>query len=103
MYNIPKLLVNTDIRCIVLDNHRPTHLANVHNDYNVIVLENEDVLYSEKELIPENGDDLSGADNNTDGSDEDSDAEDDDDDDDVSDVDQVSYVFFNEMNSFLIF
>ena len=77
----------------MLDNHRPTHLANVHSEYNVVVLENEDVLYSEKELMPENGDDLSVTDGTSDDeSDEDSDAEDDYDDF-VDYEDQVSYVF----------
>ena len=59
VYNIPKEMkeANSDIRCIVMDNHRPFHLANIHNP-NVWVLENEDSMNSEFGDIPSDGADL---------------------------------------------
>ena len=87
VYNISKLLgESSDIRCIILDNHRPTHLANVHSEYQVVVFENEVLINSERELIPPNGDSLSGAESTSNDEDDEDDDDDEEDyiDDDIS-------------------
>ncbi len=42
MYNIPKLLGIDrldDVRCIIFDNHRQIHLANIHSKHNAVVMD----------------------------------------------------------------
>ena len=96
VYNIPKQLGDSDIRCIVLDNHRPTHLANIHSSHNVIVLENEDSINSE---IPANGSDLSGAEDAEDTSNDDEDDDDEDDDEEDIDDDEVMFTLLKSQLS----
>lgn len=107
MYNIPKQLGDSDVRCVVLDNHRPTHLANIHSDYKVVILDNEDYINSEREFIPTYGSDLSGADdtsNDEDDGDSDDDEFDDDDDDDVDDDDeQVIKITNNDISKCIFY
>jgi cell division control protein 45 len=74
MYNIPKLFGlerGGDVRCFILDNHRPMHLANIHSRHNVVVLDNGTVDING---IPSDGSDLS-----DDSGDEDEEGDDDDD------------------------
>jgi hypothetical protein len=80
IYNIPKLFGlehGGDIRCFITDNHRPVHLANIHSNHNVVVLNDGSIT----EDFPSDGSDLS-ADTSQ------SSSNDDDDDDDDGDLDE---------------
>ena len=77
MYDIPKLFGlerGGDMRCFILDNHRPVHLANIHSRHNVVVLDNESMNWED---IPSEGSDLSDPEDSS--SDDDSDESDGDD------------------------
>ncbi len=52
--------IGGDVRCYVLDNHRPVHLANIRSRYNVVVFNDESI---EKDGLPSDGSDLSDPDN----------------------------------------
>ena len=42
MHNVVKLFdlaQGSELRCLIMDTHRPLHLANVHSRYNVVVLD----------------------------------------------------------------
>eukprot|EP01041_Mallomonas_annulata_P001351 gene1351-2609_t len=74
IYNIPKhfgLEQGGDMRCYILDNHRPIHLANIHSNWNIKVLD-DGSLDKLPEPIPSDGSDL---DFNDDPSDSDEDKE----------------------------
>lgn len=71
-----------DIRCFIIDNHGPVHLANIHSNHNVVVL-NDGRVADEGEGIPSDGSDLS-----VDGSQSSSNEDDDDDLDGVLDNDE---------------
>ena len=43
-----------DIRCFIIDNHRPVHLTNIHSNYNVVVLNDGSIV----DDIPSDGSDL---------------------------------------------
>ena len=89
VYNLPKALNGADVQCVVLDNHRPFHLANVHRP-NVIVLDNEDSMDKEKEYIVSDGEDLNTSTESS-GEDDDDDLQDSEDDefDDYEDESEV--------------
>mmetsp|Transcript_24549 Transcript_24549/g.45758 ORF Transcript_24549/g.45758 Transcript_24549/m.45758 type:complete len:534 (-) Transcript_24549:1114-2715(-) len=75
IYNIPKLFGlehGGDIRCFIIDNHRPVHLANIHSNHNVVVLNDGSIA----DDFPSDGSDLS-ADNSDSSSNEDGDDDDD--------------------------
>lgn len=59
MHNIPKVFDlerGGDTRCIIFDNHRPLHLANIHSRHNVVVFD--DVQEIETDNLPsDNSDD----------------------------------------------
>eukprot|EP01035_Chromulina_nebulosa_P018949 gene18949-24757_t len=59
IYNIPKLfdLEGKDIRVLILDNHRPMHLANVYSRYNVLIFDDVSDVHSieNDELYPSDG------------------------------------------------
>jgi cell division control protein 45 len=56
VYNLPKLFGESKMRCIVFDNHRPFHLANVYSSEGVVVLENEDTIDELRGEMPGRGD-----------------------------------------------
>ena len=50
-YNIPRELgieTGGDIRCIIMDNHRPIHLRNIHSDYQVVVFDREEYIQADQ-------------------------------------------------------
>jgi hypothetical protein len=51
-----------DVRCFIIDNHRPIHLSNIHSRHNVVVFEDETSILLDEALIPDDGSDLSDAD-----------------------------------------
>jgi cell division control protein 45 len=60
IYNIPKLFGlehGGDFRCFILDNHRPVHLANIHSNHQVVVLNDGSIV---DDNVPSDGSDLSG-------------------------------------------
>lgn len=61
-----------DIRCFIIDNHRPVHLANIHSNHNVVVLNDGSI----SEDFPSDGSDLS-VDNSQSSSNEDNDDDED--------------------------
>jgi hypothetical protein len=64
-----------DVRCFITDNHRPMHLANIHSNHNVVVL-NDGSISSED--IPSDASDLSFDDTQSSSSSDDSEDDDDD-------------------------
>jgi hypothetical protein len=60
--NIPKLFDlqrgGTNIRCFIMDNHRPFHLANLYSPYAVVVFD-DNVFALNEDLLPEDGSDVS--------------------------------------------
>lgn len=76
------------MRCFILDNHRPVHLANVHSRYNVVVLDNETV---DVDCIPSDGSDLSNESSEDSADDDDSNDEDEDENEDHVDDDVSGY------------
>ncbi len=75
---------NFETRCIIFDNHRPIHLANIHSEDNVVVLEENSFI--NRDYIPSDGSDNSGIDEEEGEYDEE---DDDDNDDGFDDNDQV--------------
>lgn len=63
-----------DIRCFIIDNHRPYHLANIHSNHSVVVFRD---TTEEDYEGPSDGSDLSSGDDMS-SSDEDDDDDDDD-------------------------
>ncbi len=47
-----------DMRCFILDNRRPFHLANVHSNFNVVLLDDGFTGADEEEDIPSDGSEL---------------------------------------------
>ena len=47
-------------RCIIMDNHRPIHIKNIHSDYEVVVLDHEGVINEDmlNNVIPDDDSDL---------------------------------------------
>jgi hypothetical protein len=77
-----------DMRCFVIDNHRPIHLSNVYSRYNVVVFDE----YDTRGLDPADGPELGHYDMSSISRDEDDDSSDegrDDDDDDDDEKDSV--------------
>jgi hypothetical protein len=74
LYNIPKIFDlerGGDVRCFILDNHRPLHLANIYSRHSVVVFDdtfdpNEDEGDNQ---VPCDGSDLSGGLSSSDDSD----------------------------------
>ena len=66
--NIPKLFGlqrgGSNVRCFIMDNHRPFHLANIYSAYAVVVFD--DSALSMSNTIPEDGSDLSDIDESDD-------------------------------------
>eukprot|EP01038_Epipyxis_sp_PR26KG_P005061 gene5061-7065_t len=63
IYNIPKLFDldrGGDVRCFILDNHRPIHLSNIYSNFNVVVFDGDDELaIEEDDNIPSDDSDIS--------------------------------------------
>jgi cell division control protein 45 len=51
-----------EVRCFLLDNHRPLHLANVYSRYNVVVLDDGSIEAGD---LPSDGSDLSSDDDDS--------------------------------------
>jgi hypothetical protein len=87
MHNIAKVFnleQGGDTRCIIFDNHRPLHLANIHSQHNVVVFD--DVHAIEMDILPsDNSDDdyNDKSDNDTSEDEEEEEEEEDDGDDEV--------------------
>ena len=81
VYNIPKLFgleQGGDLRCFIMDNHRPFHLANIHSRHNVVVFDDFVDGDGYGDEFPSDGSMLSsGLDDDTDGDDDNDDDEDD--------------------------
>lgn len=67
LYNIPKIFDlerGGDLRCFILDNHRPLHLANIYSRHSVVVFDDRLSQADEQEGyqddVPCDGSDLSG-------------------------------------------
>ena len=76
IYNVPKVFGlehGGDIRCFIIDNHRPVHLANIHSNHNVVVLNDGSI----SEDFPSDGSDLSVCNTQSSSNDENDDDEDD--------------------------
>lgn len=82
--NIPAMMLNTeasgDLRCFIMDHHRPIHLANIHSEHQTVVFDSDDI---DDDGIPSDGSILSAGEMDTTSEEE----EEDDDDDDI--VDEV--------------
>lgn len=90
--NIPKLFEldkGGDLRCYILDCHRPIHLANIHSRFNVVIFD--DAVDGEFETVPSDGPDLSdmGQSSSDEDEEESEDLEEDDDDEEGSGEEEV--------------
>jgi cell division control protein 45 len=82
MHNIPKVFDlerGGDTRCIIFDNHRPLHLANIYSRHSVVVFEDADMMEADSIYIPS---DHSDADEASDSAEANSESDEDDDNDD---------------------
>lgn len=93
-----------DIRCYILDSHRPFHLANIYSRHNIVVFA-ESAIEDNENDFPSDGSELScnsdstrdefdDDDDNNDGDDDDDNNDDDDDDGEASSDDSVMLYFF---------
>ena len=85
--------LNDDIKIYVMDSRRPVHLANIHDNENVVVFWDNT---QKTEDVPSDGDNLSGNESSSsedDNSDDDDDEDDSDDDDDTDDEDEEEASF----------
>jgi cell division control protein 45 len=55
MHNIPKIFDlerGGDTRCIIFDNHRPLHLANIYSRHSVVVFDDASEIENDSAYIP---------------------------------------------------
>ena len=83
-----------DVRCFIIDNHRPIHLSNIHSRYNVVAFDDESNIQMDEAFIPDDGSELSDAED--DSSDEDQEEMDDVDDDEDGDEGEQEEVIQKE-------
>lgn len=79
MHNIPKVFDlerGGDTRCIIFDNHRPLHLANIYSRHSVVVFEDADMMEADSIYIPS---DHSDADESSDSAEDNSESDQDED------------------------
>ena len=77
-----------DLRCFILDNHRPIHLGNIYSLHNVVIFDDESEINADRDFIPSDASDISSGEDRSDEESSDEEDKDDDEEEEEEEVDE---------------